>query len=263
MCSLVLGINFINSRNSQAFAKLLKSRNTRAIGNIQYTSPRRQRQIHPPHPLPPPPIAMTSKGKSRWEEEDEDPAELESRRLEKEAKKKAKAEKERRKAAEAEEKQRRAEQDAADESQVQQQHGGAGGQPPPKRRKLDEDGLGADGDGGGGSGTQVPPIKLLRIPAPEITSCRHVDHYELLNHIEEGSYGIVSRAKDTATGEIVALKRLKLERERDGFPITSLREIQTLIACRHPNVVNIREVVMGDRLDQYVVSFRLLPPPPS
>ena len=77
-----------------------------------------------------------------------------------------------------------------------------------------------------------------------------MDNYELLNHIEEGSYGIVSRAKDSATGEIVALKKLKLERERDGFPITSLREIQTLMTCKHPNVVNLREIVMGDRLDQ-------------
>ncbi|KAF8419608.1 kinase-like domain-containing protein [Terfezia claveryi] len=81
------------------------------------------------------------------------------------------------------------------------------------------------------------------------TASTHVDNYELLNHIEEGSYGIVSRARDTSTGEIVALKKLKLEREKDGFPITSLREIQTLMICKHPNIINLREVVMGDRLD--------------
>ena len=58
------------------------------------------------------------------------------------------------------------------------------------------------------------PIKLLRFPGVELSSCRNVDDsYERLNHIEEGSYGIVSRAKDLETKEIVALKRLKLERE--------------------------------------------------
>ena len=55
----------------------------------------------------------------------------------------------------------------------------------------------------------------------------------------------------TETGDIVALKRLKLEREKNGFPITGLREISTLMAARHPNIVNIREIVMGDTLSQY------------
>jgi cell division cycle 2-like protein len=74
-----------------------------------------------------------------------------------------------------------------------------------------------------------------------------------LNHIEEGSYGIVFRARDMETNEVVALKRLKLERETDGFPITSLREVTTLMAAReHPNVVKLREVVMGDTLKEFV-----------
>ncbi|KAF8250917.1 hypothetical protein K440DRAFT_616564 [Wilcoxina mikolae CBS 423.85] len=43
----------------------------------------------------------------------------------------------------------------------------------------------------------------------------------------------------------------------DGFPITSLREVTTLMAAReHPNVVKLREVVMGDTLKE-------LPPPTS
>lgn len=40
--------------------------------------------------------------------------------------------------------------------------------------------------------------------------------------------------------EIVALKRLKIEREREGFPITSLREINTLLKAQHPNIVAVR-----------------------
>ena len=47
--------------------------------------------------------------------------------------------------------------------------------------------------------------------------------------IEEGTYGVVYRAKEKRTGEIVALKRLKMEKEKEGFPITSLREINTLL----------------------------------
>ena len=36
--------------------------------------------------------------------------------------------------------------------------------------------------------------------------CRDVDRYTRLNHIQEGSYGVVSRARCRETGDIVALK---------------------------------------------------------
>lgn len=85
----------------------------------------------------------------------------------------------------------------------------------------------------------------------QIRPCRSVDCFKKLNRIEEGTYGIVYRAQDKETGDIVALKQLKLEREREGFPVTSLREINALMTCRHPNVVNVREIVVGSRLDQY------------
>lgn len=82
--------------------------------------------------------------------------------------------------------------------------------------------------------------------------CRHVDNFDKLNDIEEGSYGWVSRAQDIRTGEIVALKKLKMDNVHDGFPVTGLREIQTLMASKHPNIVELREVVMGDKSDQWV-----------
>ena len=90
--------------------------------------------------------------------------------------------------------------------------------------------------------------KLLRFPAAQFGPCRDVELYELLNNIEEGSYGMVSRARAKGTGEIVALKRLKMEHANDGFPVTGLREIQTLMASHHHNIVKLREVVMGSSL---------------
>lgn len=113
---------------------------------------------------------------------------------------------------------------------------------PPKRRKLSPEREAAP--------SQSSPAKLLRFPALEWGPCRHVDNFEKLNHIEEGSYGWVSRAKETSTGEIVALKKLKMDNSNDGFPVTGLREIQTLMASRHANIVTLREVVMGDGLDE-------------
>lgn len=62
-----------------------------------------------------------------------------------------------------------------------------------------------------------------------LQGCRSVEEFHCLNRIEEGTYGVVYRARDRTTEEIVALKRLKMEKEREGFPITSLREINTLL----------------------------------
>lgn len=56
--------------------------------------------------------------------------------------------------------------------------------------------------------------------------------------------------------EIVALKRLKMEKEHQGFPITSLREINMLLKCgTHPNVINVREVVVGSSMDKICEIF--------
>jgi cell division cycle 2-like protein len=76
--------------------------------------------------------------------------------------------------------------------------------------------------------------------------CRSVDLYKKLERIEEGTYGIVYRAINKETGEIVALKRLKLDKEREGFPVTSIREISTLLKIDHPNIISLREVVVSD-----------------
>lgn len=72
-------------------------------------------------------------------------------------------------------------------------------------------------------------LDLLPQYFPALQGCRRVEEYSLLNRIEEGTYGVVYRASDKRNNEIVALKRLKMEKEKDGFPITSLREINTLL----------------------------------
>ncbi|ESO89927.1 hypothetical protein LOTGIDRAFT_164624 [Lottia gigantea] len=84
--------------------------------------------------------------------------------------------------------------------------------------------------------------------------CRSVEEFRCLNRIEEGTYGVVYRAKDKKNDEIVALKRLKMEKEKEGFPITSLREINTLLKAQHPNIVTVREIVVGSNMDKiYIV----------
>lgn len=97
---------------------------------------------------------------------------------------------------------------------------------------------------------QMQPPVPLRSWHPQLRSCRSIHCYERLNHIEEGSYGVVFRAREKASGDIVAIKKLKMDQEQNGFPITSLREIRTLMEGAHPNIVRVREIVVGDTLTQ-------------
>lgn len=75
--------------------------------------------------------------------------------------------------------------------------------------------------------------------------CRSVDVFEKLNPIGEGTYGRVFRARDKKTGEIVALKKVHLHKSTVGFPATGLREIGILFSLDHPNIVKLKEVVLG------------------
>lgn len=82
---------------------------------------------------------------------------------------------------------------------------------------------------------------------------KSVDMFERLEVIGEGTYGKVFKARDIETNEMVALKSVKLENEKEGFPITAVREIKILRQLQHPNIVNMIEIVT-DKQD--VLEFR-------
>lgn len=55
-----------------------------------------------------------------------------------------------------------------------------------------------------------------------------MEKYEKLEKVGEGTYGKVYKAKEKATGQIVALKKTRLEMDEEGIPPTALREISLL-----------------------------------
>ncbi|XP_048470391.1 cyclin-dependent kinase 12 [Rhincodon typus] len=80
---------------------------------------------------------------------------------------------------------------------------------------------------------------------------RCVDKFDIIGITGEGTYGQVYKAKDKDTGEMVALKKVRLDNEKEGFPITAIREIKILRQLNHTSVVNMKEIVTDkqDALD--------------
>jgi len=65
-------------------------------------------------------------------------------------------------------------------------------------------------------------------------------------NLGEGTYGVVYKARDKTTDEIVALKRIRLEVEDEGIPSTALREISLLRELRHDNIVELKDCVQSE-----------------
>jgi cyclin-dependent kinase 2 len=82
-----------------------------------------------------------------------------------------------------------------------------------------------------------------------------IDKYEKLENVGEGTYGVVYKVRDTQTGEIYALKEIRLENEDEGIPSTAIREIASLKELQHPNIMRLVTVLHLDKKLGLVVEF--------
>ncbi|XP_037983128.1 cyclin-dependent kinase 13 isoform X4 [Motacilla alba alba] len=110
-----------------------------------------------------------------------------------------------------------------------------------------------------------PAVQLHSKRRPKICGPRHgetkekeidwgkrcVDKFDIIGIIGEGTYGQVYKARDKDTGEMVALKKVRLDNEKEGFPITAIREIKILRQLNHQSIINMKEIVTDkeDALD--------------
>ena len=64
-------------------------------------------------------------------------------------------------------------------------------------------------------------------------------------------------ATDKRNGDQVALKKIRMDTEKEGFPITAIREIKLLKNLHHANIINLREIVRSQsmRLPAYWPCF--------
>lgn len=86
-------------------------------------------------------------------------------------------------------------------------------------------------------------------------SSREKPVYEREQQVGEGTYGKVYKAKNSITGKLVALKRLRLENEKDGFPLTAMREIGLMQSFQHPNIIGLTEMMVEKSFVYMIIPY--------
>ncbi|XP_022379237.1 cyclin-dependent kinase 3 isoform X3 [Enhydra lutris kenyoni] len=82
-----------------------------------------------------------------------------------------------------------------------------------------------------------------------------MDVFQKVEKIGEGTYGVVYKAKNKETGQLVALKKIRLDLETEGVPSTAIREISLLKELKHPNIVRLLDVVHSEKKLYLVFEF--------
>jgi len=82
-----------------------------------------------------------------------------------------------------------------------------------------------------------------------------MERYHKIEKVGEGTYGVVYKAKDTSSGQIVALKKIRLEAEDEGVPSTAIREISLLKELKDDNVVRLLDIVHAEQKLYLVFEF--------
>jgi len=82
-----------------------------------------------------------------------------------------------------------------------------------------------------------------------------MDRYQKIEKVGEGTYGVVYKAKDVGSGQIVALKKIRLEAEDEGVPSTAIREISLLKELKDENIVRLLDIVHADQKLYLVFEF--------
>ncbi|KAF9423433.1 hypothetical protein HW555_001242 [Spodoptera exigua] len=89
---------------------------------------------------------------------------------------------------------------------------------------------------------------------------RPLEDFELINKIDEGTYGAVYRATNKQTGEVVALKQIKSTKETEAFSVAAARrELELLMNLWHPNIVTGNAIALGSKSQEVFLIMEYIP----
>ena len=88
----------------------------------------------------------------------------------------------------------------------------------------------------GGVWTPIPSV-VIYVGEGRSSIILNLPRGRLIKYTIVGTYGVVYKAKDIHSGQIVALKKIRLEAQDEGVPSTAIREISLLKELKDDNIV--------------------------
>ncbi|KAL8874539.1 MAG: hypothetical protein Q9174_000126 [Haloplaca sp. 1 TL-2023] len=94
------------------------------------------------------------------------------------------------------------------------------------------------------TGQPKASLELRHDGKSRFQGCSSIKNYEFIEKLGEGTFGEVHKARSVKIGHVVALKKILVHNEKEGFPITALREIKLLKMLSHPNILRLEEMAV-------------------
>eukprot|EP01063_Lacrimia_lanifica_P014156 TRINITY_DN207_c0_g5_i1.p1 TRINITY_DN207_c0_g5~~TRINITY_DN207_c0_g5_i1.p1 ORF type:complete len:314 (+),score=143.30 TRINITY_DN207_c0_g5_i1:56-997(+) len=82
---------------------------------------------------------------------------------------------------------------------------------------------------------------------PATSGGQGMSRFRKLDKVGEGTYGTVFKAEDKQTGDLVALKCIRLDNEEEGVTCTAIREVSLLKELKHPSIVKLHTVDLNEK----------------
>ncbi|TDL21991.1 Pkinase-domain-containing protein [Rickenella mellea] len=136
------------------------------------------------------------------------------------------------------------------DSKHQQKQPGKGAVPPPGQKENEREvaktgaGVGTEKEKGREEKGRAMVVKRTREEEKKaygrvFAGCGQKDDYNILTKLGEGTFGEVHKAMHKKKMSPVAIKRILMHNEKEGMPVTALREIKILKALTHPCIVEL------------------------
>ncbi|XP_078344855.1 cyclin-dependent kinase 14-like isoform X2 [Oculina patagonica] len=101
---------------------------------------------------------------------------------------------------------------------------------------------------------EFTPEEFKNLPQPLSPPFGHLDAYQKLEQLGEGSYATVFKGICSANNKIVALKEIRLQ-EEEGAPFTAIREASLLKQLKHANIVTLHDIIHTKDTLMFVFEF--------
>ncbi|KXN73144.1 kinase-like protein [Conidiobolus coronatus NRRL 28638] len=90
----------------------------------------------------------------------------------------------------------------------------------------------------------------LQYYTPILGNCIDLNNFKKLTTIGEGAYGPVFKVQNKRSKIIKAIKKVIIGDLRSGISNCSLRELQILQSCKHPNVLDLEDIAVSKGMEE-------------